>query len=43
LRITNDSKIEIIEYILLQAYITTMKPIIIEGYKNDYKITTFLV
>lgn len=34
MRITNDSKIEIIEYILLQAYITTMKPIIIEGYKG---------
>ena len=34
MRRTNDSKIEIIEYILLQAYITTMKPIIIEGYKG---------
>lgn len=34
MRRTNDSKIEIIEYILLQAYITTMETIIIEGYKG---------
>jgi hypothetical protein len=34
LRVSNDSKIEIIEYILIQAYITTMKSIIIEGYKG---------
>jgi len=43
LRRTNDSKIEIIEYILLQAYITTMKPIIIEGYKGVMPLDLTLV
>ena len=43
MRRTNDSKIEIIEYILLQAYITTMKPIIIEGYKGVMPLDLTLV